>query len=539
MTIIDTNSLPDGAELQADVCIVGAGAAGITIARQFEATNTRVCLLESGDFKPDERVQALYELDNVGYPMRENFMSRARYFGGSCNLWAGRAMRLSPLDFAKRPWVPGSGWPLSYNDLTGPYEAAEQILGLPPAARFAPLQEAPGLDARERALLHGGDLEPVLIQWGIKPMRFGRVYRSMLRRSRNLTVYLNANVTELMPASSGRVIDHLVVRTLAGKTLTAKARTFVLAGGGLENARLLLVSRSRHPEGVGNDHDLVGRYYLDHPRVLFGRIRLTHPISLPYLIGLPLADGRVQLGIRLSEACQRQAGLLNSYVSLEPELSQFAATQYGRSVNVAKVVLRRGHAGSRLGFRKVGVAEMRDLIYLLTPREIMPHFLYRPYAMLKRLVRKTISASHLTVINFCEQAPDPDSRVTLTRKRDALNMPTLALDWRVGDQERRSLQHLHRALARGVQNAGIGRMEDYAADADWGTFTDASHHMGTTRMSDDPKTGVVDRNCQVHGVANLYVSGSAVFPTVGHANPTLTIVALALRLSEHLKRNVA
>ncbi|MBK8307476.1 MAG: GMC family oxidoreductase [Gammaproteobacteria bacterium] len=537
MAIIRANQLADGATLDADICIVGAGAAGITLARALEKSGFRICLLESGDYHPDEKVQSLYDLQNEGYPIRENFMSRARYFGGSCNLWAGRNMRMSRIDFLKRDWVPNSGWPLSYEELEPYYQHAERVLGVPAFSRFTAVDAVPHIEPREKQLFVAEELDPTVALWGIKPMRFGKVNKTALRRSRSIDVYLNANVTEIVPTPDGCAVEHLAVRTLEGKQLTARARTFVLASGGLENARLLLVSRRQHPQGLGNHHDVVGRYFLDHPRAIHGRIRVNDSVSLPCLTGIPLADGKFQLGIALSEQEQRKARVLNSYVSLEPALSEMAEKQYGRSINVMKVLLRHGYAGKRTSLSRIDTSGARDLIYLLTPKEIMPHFLYRPYAMLKRKVRKNRSVGHLTLINFCEQVPDRDSRVTLSDKRDALGMNMLRLDWRVGEAERHSVRHLHQLIGNSVEQCGIGTLETSPESVAELQFTDASHHMGTTRMNDDAREGVVDRNCRVHGLDNLFMGGSSVFATAGHANPTLTIVALTLRLAEHLEQH--
>ena len=534
MAIIDAGQLADGSEIRADLCIVGAGAAGITLAMEFADSSARVCLLESGSYRPDSQIQSLYDLESVGYPMREDFISRARQFGGSCNLWSGRNMRMSPIDFEKRDWVPNSGWPLNYRELEPFYERAEAVLRVPSHRRFSPLAKIPDIEDSERALFAPGDLEPTVALWGTKPMRFAKVNRAALRKSRNISVYLNANATEVVPTESGRTIESLVVRTLDGRTMTARARVFVLACGGLENARLLLASRRRQEKGVGNEHDVVGRYFLEHPRALHGRIRVKEGVSLPYLTGIPLSDGKVQLGVALSDQAQRRARVLNSYVSLEPAMSEMAAKQYGRSMNLAKSIVRRGYETSATTARTDG-ANVRELIYMLTPKEVMPHWLYRPYALLKRKARRRMSIGHLTVINFCEQVPDPASRVTLSEQRDALGVNKLVLDWRIGDAERRSVNYLHEVIGRHVEESGIGTLEVQTRDADALHFTDASHHMGTTRMSEDVRTSVVDRDCRVHGLANLYMAGSSVFATGGHANPTLTIVALTLRLAEHLR----
>ena len=534
MTIIDAGQIADGSEIRADVCIVGGGAAGITLAMEFANSSTSVCLLESGTYRPDEQIQALYDLECIGYPIREDFISRARQFGGSCNLWSGRNMRMSPIDFEKRDWVANSGWPLSYREIEPFYQRAEPLLGVPSHGRFSPVTEIQGIEDRERALFDPGDLEPTVALWGTKPMRFAKVNRAALKKSRNISVYLKANVTEVVPSENGATIESLVVRTLDGRTMSARAPVFVLAAGGLENARLLLASRRRQAMGVGNERDVVGRYFLEHPRALHGRIRVNEGVRLPYLTGIPLSDGKVQLGVALSERAQRRARVLNSYVSLEPAMSELAARQYGRSMNVAKSIVRRGYESPSTSARADG-ANVRELIYMLTPKEVMPHWMYRLYAFVKRRARRRLSIGHLTMINFCEQVPDPASRVTLSEQRDALGVNKLALDWRIGGAERRSVAYLHEMLGRYVQESGIGVMEVQASDADELHFSDASHHMGTTRMSEDVRTGVVDRDCRVHGVANLYMAGSSVFATSGHANPTLTIVALTLRLADHLK----
>jgi len=182
------------------------------------------------------------------------------------------------------------------------------------------------------------------------------------------------------------------------------------------------------------------------------------------------------------------------------------------------------------------MSEMRDLAYLLTPKEVMPHFVYRYYARLKALTHRFRRVLDLTVVNFCEQMPRADSRVYLSDLRDRLNMNTLVLDWKIGNEETESLMRLQALLAEQLSRLGAGRLESPDLQATGLSYTDASHHIGTTRMSSDPRVGVVDPDARVHGVSNLFIAGSSVFPTAGSANPTLTIVALALRLADHLKR---
>jgi len=539
LTILDAHKLADGTEIAADICIVGAGAAGITLAQALESSGAKICLLESGGLSIEEDVQALYDVDNTGYPIRENFMSRVRYFGGSCNLWAGRSMRMSPIDFEVRDWVPNSGWPIDYAQIDPWYERAEQFLRLPPHKKFVDVGQLAGIGDQERALLGSADSEPAIATWASKPMRFGKTFKRNLKRSKNIEVYLNANVTEIVLTENSAAVTQLVVKTMDQRQMIVKARLFVLATGGLENARLLLTSTSRQDSGVGNEFDQVGRYFLDHPRSIYGRVRVNESVRLPYLTGIPLTTGKIQFGIAASEEYQRENGLLNCYASLEPELSEFAQTQYGRSINVIKVLSRRGHAGSRFRLSDVDTTNARDLIYYLTPKEIMPQFLYKPYALLKQAVRKRRSIQNLSVINYCEQDPDPESRVTLGTDTDALGMRKLQLHWRVGDEVRQNVARLHEVLARLVQVHGVGELHSDEAELRDVRFSDASHHIGTTRMSNTPRSGVVDSDCRVHGMDNLFVCGSSVFPTGGYANPTLTIVALTLRLGELLAQELS
>jgi choline dehydrogenase-like flavoprotein len=458
-------------------------------------------------------------------------MSRARYFGGSCNLWAGRSMALNPIDFENRSWVPHSGWPIPHEEVARYYPRAAQILGLPDLDRLAN-QEVPGhLSPQERALLDGRDLVPTASAWARKPKRFGASYRRELTRARNVRTLLNLSVTRLVPNQDGNAIDAIEARTLDGLRVAIRARQFVIACGGIENARLLLVSRDRFADGIGNQHGLVGRFFMDHPRAVYGRIKVNAGVQLPLLRGRPLRDGKMQLGIGLSPDAQRREGLLNHYVTFEELTSGYAEASYQSVVQTMKVVLRRGHAGSRFDFARERLKSAPELIYLLSPKELIPHPLYRAYAALRERLPHRHGPRTYVAVYFCEQPPNPDSRVLLDSSCDRLGVPLLKLDWRLDDSIRHSVVRLQQLLAQQLEKTGSGRLE--ASDRDI-SFTDASHHMGTTRMSAQPSQGVVDTDCRVHGMANLYVAGSSVFPCAGHANPTLTLVALCLRLCERV-----
>lgn len=520
MRPVDARTLEGGRVLEAGICIVGAGAAGITLARALSGSGQDILLVEAGDRAPDAAIQALHDVESLGYPLRPNYINRARQYGGSCNLWAGRSIRLWPED------VDGQGWPLPFAEIAGRYPEAAALLGLSDPSLLEAAAWRPRLSPTEAAI-YGGDLVPVVSLWAVKPMRFAQVHGPSLESAPDVRILLHANATGL-DSNDGRSVTALRLATLDGKRLEVTARRYVLAAGGMENARLLLLS-----DGLGRGRDHIGRCFMDHPRTVFGKAVLNPGSRLPLMSGWPLAGGKVQLGMALSPGLQRREGLLNHYCTFESEVSGYAAQQYQASVEVAKVLLRKGHAGSRFDLGAIGKGRIDDLIYQLSPKEIMPHWAFRLLTLAKARLRPPKGPQRFVLVTFCEQPPDPDSRCTLSAERDALGLPRLAVDWRIGDDVRRSVLRLHEHLDRHLEARGLGRVEP--GDPSAMRFTDASHHMGTTRMSETPATGVVDADGRMHGVDNLWLAGSSIFPTAGHANPTLTILALSLRLAERLR----
>lgn len=514
------------------MCIVGAGAAGITLARALDGIAGGVLLVESGGFEPDEETQSLYELNNIGYPQRPDYMSRARYFGGSCNLWAGRSMTLQPHDFDARPWVPHSGWPISFDDVDAWYTEAARILDLPHVEE-AIAQVDRMSTADERTLLHSDALAPTHSLWARKPKRFGSSTRAALRRAAGVRVLVHASAVALDPGMSGNAIRALRLRTLDGRDIEVTAKRFILACGGLENPRLLLASNARWPAGIANEHDSVGRYFMDHPRAVFGRLHSPAAARLKLLRGRPLAHGKLQLGLALSPEQQAARGALNHYVTLEAQHSGYTEARYQSFVQTMKVALKRGYAGNRWDIARSSVERLPEMIYLLSPKELMPHPVYRAYVGLRDAWPRKRAPTTYVLVYFCEQPPDPRSRVTLGTARDRLGMNVLNLDWHLGPEITASVLDMQTVLRAEFARAGLGTLEAGEGEP---RYTDASHHMGTTRMSLDPRHGVVDTDCRAHGVDNLYLAGSSVFPSAGYANPTLTIVALALRLADHLRR---
>lgn len=523
--IKDFDDFQDGASITADICIIGAGAAGITIAREFTSTQHTVVLLESGGIAQEPETQKLSESEIVGLPHTSFQEGRVRVFGGTTTLWGGQALRFDALDFQKRCWVPFSGWPISRQELDPYYERADRVLrigaGIPYVDLCASFKvEPPGFDTAKLGM--------ECSQWSPRP-NFGKEYREKLKIARSVSVVLHANVTGIITNQAATVVEHIEFRTLAGKKGTAKANFYIICCGGIESARLLLASDRIESHGVGNRNDLVGRYYQEHPLISYGKFLTTNRKRLQNLFESFYKRNLKYFPIvTLNEQLQADKQVLNiqGCMSFESALDS--------SIIAMKSLYRAVLAKSLPGFH-----EFRRLIAnaLSEPRELLA-LTHRFY------IERRSGTSVQGPITFgaqCEMAPNPSSRVMLSENRDQLGMRRVKLDWRMGELERRTASEYIRTVASEFERLGLGtydlRQAESLDDAGWVTLAhDSAHHMGTTRMHDDPQFGVVDANCKVHGIANLFIGSSSVFPTSSRSNPTLTILALCIRIADRLKQ---
>jgi choline dehydrogenase-like flavoprotein len=520
---IDSRDLADGTRVDTDVCVIGAGAAGITIARELAGTAIGVCLLESGGLQPDPQTQALYEGENVGLPYYDLDALRLRFFGGTTNHWSGVCRPLDDIDFEERSWVPFSGWPFDKKHLDPFYERAHAVCELGPYDYRPESWEA---QSRVRLPLGPSRVETAMYQLS-PPTRFGPKYRDALESAPNVDTYLYANAVDLIASESARGLSRVRAATLGGTLLDVDAKLFVLATGAIENARLLLVSNDAQPAGLGNDNDLVGRHFMEHLGVPSGLLVPAEDVTLDlYTQQSPLrgGDGAGTGYLTLTRDTLEREQLANVRAYIEParELEALRGTSAGvESVFRLMQGLRGGSSAQHLSH----IASEADDVTIYSYRR-----LFRP---------SKLDAYWLYM--HMEHAPSRASRVTLSADLDALGMPRVALDWRIGELERRTFERCARIMAEEIGRAGLGRVQLLTRDPDTGWPTvyrglrGAWHQMGTTRMHRDPRFGVVDEHCRLHGIANLYVAGSSVFPTGGYTNPTLTIVALALRIADDIK----
>jgi len=491
---IDARTVPSGSTVAADLVIIGGGPVGIAMALALANTSLRVVLLESGGMSFEAKTQALYEGSKTGAPYLTLEASRLRYLGGSSNHWGGWCRPLDAIDFEARSWMPHSGWPITKKDVDRYFVKAHSLceagtLLYDRASHYVSSMGAP-------LPLASGGVTTRFFQFsktlgGILPTHFGERYAPDLKKVAHLAVYLHANVTRLGLDPSGGKISEIDVATLNGKKFKVKAKAAVVAIGAVESARLMLASNDIRPAGVGNSNDMVGRYFADHPTPRDSATMVLFDGNLPayYSAAQNVNGAIVRGGFFPSEAYRRSHKVMGSSTTVEnkTELDDFGKAAVAATAN------------------SLGVDASQAVAYSLG----------------------------------CgmEITPDPDRRFTLEAERDVLGMPKLKLHMKIADSDFAQLRLTFQELGRQLLAARIGMIKlnqstrsEWLANLDWG-----NHHMGTLRMSADAKKGVVDANLKVHDVANLYVAGSAVFPTYGAANPTINLLALALRLADHLK----
>lgn len=580
--IADAQSCEAGAVLSTECCVVGAGPAGIALALTLAERGCQVLLLESGRQPLDPQAQALYDGEVDGGLLGEAAHSppqrfRMRGLGGSSIRWGGRCMPMDPIDFEPRPWVGWSGWPISPLDLA-PYwddasDWAEAGAARSPAsvAQVASDDAGPAAYDARRALPYAPPLiagldSPRVHTHSLErfscPTDFGRRYRRRLAQAPTLQVLQGATCTGLALAADGQRVQALQVllspgagssnpKVSAPRRIEVRARQVVLAIGGLETARLLLVSDDAQTGGVGNAHDVVGRFYMCHLAANLGELQVAgEPGRVHH--GYELSPEGVYCRRRLAIApsAQREHCLLNAVARLH--LPPIADPDHGNGALSALYLARpfiSYEYGRRLGDESALGPAARALRWGRHAANVVTDAPATAAFLSHWLLRRTLATRKFPSVILpnrrnrfslefqAEQVPHPDSRVTLCAARDAQGQRRLRVAWRHQPQDVASVARSLALMAFEFRRQGVGELRWDAKHLSanllrFGAY--GGHHLGTARMGRDPRSSVVDPQCRVHGIDNLHIASSAVFPTAGQANPTLTLLALALRLADHL-----
>ncbi len=494
---IDANQLNPNDLIHADICIVGAGAAGITIAREFIGTNKTVYLLEAGGYNEDPHQKDFYGSESTQFKPGQLFdsaytsWSRYRYFGGSTNHWGGWSRPMDSFDFEERPWVQNSGWPFQREEIESHYQRACDVIQIPPydfknESTSAKAKASKDYDTLFAKAGNHTDVEERFFTFS-PPTKFGHVYGNELHAAPNIFVVTNASLTRIDCMDNGQRVSKIEFINSNLQKFLLKADIFLLACGGLENPRLLLNSNHQFQHGIGNDNDLVGRFFMEHPHSEFA-----------WLMNSQGEDWTVSFNAKSPTDVRRIF------------TTSFDYQKKNRLMNYSCQM-------TTVNAPQDFSAEMQKLLPLTQDTQ-------NPVSYLRVYVRS-------------EMAPSAHNRVTLGNSRDPYGLRRIEVSLEYTQEDLASVRANTEAVIHHLSYLNLGRARFVNKDKFAWTpvTTGACHHMGTTRMSDDPKKGVVDSLCRVHGIENLVVVGSSVFPTGGFANPTLTLVALALRTADHIK----
>ncbi|WP_265569644.1 FAD-dependent oxidoreductase [Sphingomicrobium nitratireducens] len=526
--LLDLRACESTYETQAQVCIVGAGAAGITLARRLGEAGIDTILLETGGADHEDAVQSLARGKNLGHDYWELEESRLRFFGGTTAIWGGRCAEFDPIDFDRKDWVAHSGWPISYDDLAPYYADARRRLGLPAKQEASEIWQSLGEVAPAFAR---GNLTTDFWQFTPETEQFTLRKCDDLVASPHVRILLHATLTGLKTDDARETVRTVEASDISGRRARIAARHVVLAAGGIENARLLLACN------LGNRHDQVGRYFMEHPHARGGEIVKGELWQLLRQFGRHVRDpqgNKHAALIKPSAEMQQREGILGSAFNL-------GAVQKEQSRQIATM---RAYNALR---HDLSPSARNRAFWLKAKKTVLRLHEWVDPARSRMLVAGGWSAA---AVIRAEQAPNPDSRVMLGQSIDALGMREAALDWRFSEIDKHTIAVMMKAFAGELQRLGLGRFDPAPwideAETLWHTdplicthHKGGYHHMGTTRMSGSPREGVVDAECRVHGMNNLHVAGSSVFSTSGWANPTLGIAALGLRLADRLEKDLA
>jgi choline dehydrogenase-like flavoprotein len=551
------SEVADNSTLSADVVVVGAGPMGIVLGLELADKGHRVLLVESGGVRFDQAAQELARQAGNDPWHVPSALAVRRGIGGTSATWGGRCVPFDRIDFEPRPVVPDALWPLEYDEMARYLgRACEWCRCGRPV--FSAL-ELPEL--AHRSMIPGfpdGDvLTSSLERWSL-PTRFGRVYRKRLEAARQLELITGLTCTHIACEPGSGDVDHLVLRSLSGRQAIARGRHYVLATGGLEATRLLMASNDVHSAGIGNSTGHLGRWYMAHVEARVARAHLTTPPESTIHDHERDADGvYVRRRFTFSPGLQRRKGLPNAamwfvnppmgdpihgsgilsgvYLTLISPAGRFMLTDAIRKAGTRTSTPVRTRDHVRNIVRDLGPATKFALDFsyrrFLKPGRKAPGFFVR-------------SAANVYPLDYHgEHLPNPDSRVLLTPERDALGVPRIRTEMRFSDEDVASVERAMRELDTALRDAGVGHLEflfdDIAAGVREGLREGSGFHQtGTTRMAATAADGVVDSNLAVFGAQSLFVASTSTFPTSSQANPTLTGIAFALRLAQHLDREL-
>jgi len=549
--IIDARTIENEKVFDCDICIVGAGAAGITIARELSSSKLNIILLESGGMHKERKTQDLYRGEVANTNLHGALhLYRQRSFGGTTNVWGGRCAPLDNIDFETRNYITYSGWPIERHILDEYYKRAhhyceigtydyECASALPNASLYVDGLNSPDLLTNSL--------------WRFSPpTNFRKAFLPEFKNNSNMRIFLHANCLKIISNDNGTQVQKVYVTSLHKNTFFVKAKKFVLAMGGLEVARILLLSHDIRSSGIGNENDLVGRFYGSHISGTCGKFVFRQGVRVQWDFDRTTDGVYCRRKFTLSERKQRELQVINMSGIIDHPPAAIPSHRNGvlssmyllKNILTSRIPPEYSKSLSTITKYHDVVSHLRNIVFDV-PRLIAftTKWIDQRIVRYRKLPAVTLSSkANEYAFHFdAEQSPNYESKVSLSRTgRDFFDLPVIKVDWRVNSSDIEMIRTNFQFIDMELKRFGVGRLvyDDVTISNLMSTTVSVgSHHLGTTRMASNAKEGVVDKNSSVFSTPNLFIAGPSVFASSGYANPVLTTVALSIKLSDHLRND--
>jgi hypothetical protein len=511
--------------LSYDVCIVGGGVSGLVIANELAETGMKIALVESGGKEYHQQSQDLYNANKVDFPFPNTSYTRLRFLGGSSNHWQNNTSPLSPLDFKKREGITNSGWPIQYDELVPYYSRAELYCGV--GNDGYSLERWLSASGMSDITASSSIIETRIAKVPFSPTRFFEQYGNKLVHNTHVEVITFSNIVDIEFNENTQKVDRVTFKTLEGNQFLIAASTFIMCLGGIENARMLLHFNEKYSNKLGNQSNAVGRYLMEHPTPRAAHLIAKKTSELDLYLGFKEQQKTISGFCSLTDQTVEDNATINLRMPFLPQ-SNYILSDGISSSHIISQALSNFELPEDASTHAWNILSDIDMVIEGIGRKRFDI----------RLFDHAAETGGYEIPMMMEQTPDKDNRIILSNKKDVLGLSKINIEYRITDIDKQRLWRSLDICGKEIAKLGFGRLK-ILKERSLRLWRDqlgfSAHHIGTTRMSSDPSNGVVNENSRVFGTNNFYLGGSSVFPTGGSVPPTLTIVALSIRLAEHIK----
>ena len=528
MTILNKSQIKNNSIITSDICIIGSGMSGQIVSSTLK--DQSLIIVESGGLDFDKNIQSLNIFEQVGLKFRENFLNRSRQLGGSANLWANQLMCLAKDDLINREWVSKNfSWPFDYKEIKSNYEDVINLIYKKNIQNFDIFNSNKKNKSNilDEKLNNFRELDFYNHIWPSEVNKFNlkNDFTKKILLSEKIKFIHNFTATEIIMDNEKQIVRKIKIQSKE-KYCYIKSKIFILASGAIENARILLNNQKNNLLNNQN----IGRYFMDHPRVNLGKIKTNDRLSISSLFGLKYQKCDYRKSIKFSKKFQTEKKILDAYAFLDPLYSKIDIDNFELFLKDIKKIIKFSGL-PKFEYKNFKFKQLIEQIYLKLSPQISSSLLNN---FLRKYFEKDnfyFSFKNLTINYQGEQMPNYKSRIYLSDKTDEFNQNKAVIDWQLGSLDYQTQDEFIKILIK-LSNSKIG--VNFIENKDR-IITDASHHSGTTRISNNRNDGVVDGNCKFHDIKNLYISGSSVFRVANSINPGFTNMAMSMRLGKYIK----